>query len=70
MCNKASKDSAESVVSEIVSTGKSTGYRASEHSKNTQDKVDYHRYPSGKEVMKALNGNDMAFADKKVFYFK
>ena len=37
MGNKAGKDSAESLVSEIVSTGKATGYRASEHSqKNTR----------------------------------
>ena len=37
MGNKAGKDSAESVVSEIGYTSKSTGYRASEHSqKNTR----------------------------------
>jgi len=52
-------DSAEAVVSNIVSTGKSTGYRASEHSQKTQKKVDYYKYPSGKEVMTALNGNDV-----------
>ena len=38
--------------------------------KKTQDKVDYHHYPSGKEVMKALNGNDIAFADKKGVLFQ
>ena len=70
MRNKGNKDSAESVVSEIVSSGKSTGYRASEHSQKTQDKVDYHHYPSGKEIMKALNGNDIAFADKKGVLFQ
>ena len=37
MGKKAGKDSAEAVVAEIVSTGKATGYRASEHSqKNTR----------------------------------
>ena len=44
-------DSAEAVVSKIVSTGKSTGYSASEYSQKTQKKVDYYKYPSGKEVM-------------------
>ena len=70
MGKKAGKDSAEAVVAEIVSTGKATGYRASEHSQKTQDKVDYHKYPSGKEVMKALNGNDVIFADSKGVLFQ
>ena len=70
MGNKAGKDSAESLVSEIVSTGKATGYRASEHSQKTQDKVDYHQYPSGKEIMKSLNGNDVIFADSKGILFQ
>ena len=70
MGNKAGKDSAESLVSEIVSTGKATGYRASEHSQKTQDKVDYHQYPSGKEIMKSLNGNDVVFADSKGVLFQ
>ena len=70
MRNKRNKYSAESVVSEIVTTGKSTGYRTSENSQKIQDKVDYHHYPSEKEVMKALNGNDIVCADKKVLYSK
>ena len=63
-------DSAEAVVSNIVSTGKSTGYRASEYSQKTQKKVDYYKYPSGKEVMTALNGNDVVFADSKGILFQ
>ena len=63
-------DSAKAVVSNIVSTGKSTGYRASEYSQKTQKKVDYYKYPSGKEVMTALNGNDVAFADSKGILFQ
>ena len=70
MGNNAGKDSAESLVSEIVSTGKATGYRASEHSQKTKDKVDYHQYPSGKEIMKSLNGNDVVFADSKGVLFQ
>jgi len=70
MGKKAGRDSAEAVVANIVSTGKSTGYRASEYSQNTQKKVDYHKYPSGKEVMKSLNGNDVIFADNKGVLFQ
>jgi hypothetical protein len=36
MGKKADRDSAEAVVANIVSTGKSTGYRASEYSQDTQ----------------------------------
>ena len=36
----------------------------------TQNKADYHKYPSGKEVMKALNGNDVIFADSKGVLFQ
>ena len=28
--------------------------------------MDYHEYPSGKKVMKAVNGNDLKFYDKNV----
>ena len=54
----------------IVSTGKATGYNASAHSQRTQANVDCHHYPSGKETMKSLNGNDIAFADKKGVLFQ
>ena len=53
-------DSAEAVVSNIVSTGKSTGYRASEYPQKHKRKLTmYYKYPSGEEVMTALNGNDV-----------
>ena len=68
MGKESGVDSAEAVVSNIVSTGKSTGYRASEYSQKTQKKVDYYKYPSGKEVMTALNGNNVLFADSKGKY--
>ena len=70
MGKKNGKDSAESVVSEIVSTGKATDYRANGHSQKTQNNVDYHKYLSGKEVLKALNGNDVVFAHGKGFLFQ
>jgi hypothetical protein len=62
---EASKDSLEEVVSNVIAAGKFLGWRASEHSQTSQDKVDYHKYPSGKEVMKAINGNDVIYTDKK-----
>ena len=71
MGKESGVDSAEAVVSIIVSTGKSTaGYRASEYSQKTQKKVDYYKYPSGKEVMTTLNGNDVVFADSKGILFQ
>ena len=70
MGKESGVDSAEAVVSNIVSTGKSTGYRASEYSQKTQKKVDYYKYPSGKEVMTALNGNDVVFADSNGILFQ
>ena len=42
-------DSAEAVVSNIVSTGKSIGYRA----------IEYPEYLNSEEIMTALNGNDV-----------
>merc|ERR1712086_1116135 len=62
---EASKDSLEEAVSNVIAAGKFLGWRASEHSQTSQDKVDYHKYPSGKEVMKAINGNDVIYTDKK-----
>ena len=72
MGTQSGVDSAEAVVSNIVSSGKPTGYRASESSQKTQKKVDYYKYPSGKEVMTALNGNGVVFAlqTAKVLSFK
>jgi hypothetical protein len=62
---EANKDSLEEVVSNVIAAGKFLGWRASEHSQTSQDKVDYHKYPSGNEVMKAINGNDVIYTDKK-----
>ena len=62
---EASKDSLEVAVSNVIAAGKFLGWRASEHSQTSQDRVDYHKYPGGKEVMKAINGNDVIYTDKK-----
>ncbi len=36
----------------------------SEYAQTTQDKVDYHVYPSGTRIIKAFSDNDFAFYDK------
>ncbi len=36
----------------------------SEYTQATQDKVDYHVYPSGTRVIKAFTPNDFVFYDK------
>ena len=40
------------------------GPRVSEYAHTTQDKVDYHVYPSGTRVIKAFTANDFVFYDK------
>ena len=40
------------------------GPRASEYAQTSSKKVDYHVYPSGKEVIKAFTANDFVFFDK------
>ncbi len=40
------------------------GPRVREYSQTTQDKVDYHVYPSGTRVIKAFTANDFIFYDK------
>jgi hypothetical protein len=40
------------------------GPRVSEYAQTTQDKVDYHVYPSGTRVIKAFTANNFVFYDK------
>ncbi len=40
------------------------GPRVSEYAQTTQDKVDYHVYPSGTRVIKAFTANDFVFYNK------
>jgi hypothetical protein len=40
------------------------GPRVSKYAQTTQDKVDYHVYPSGTCVIKAFTANDFIFYDK------
>ena len=59
-------------MADIATNGKATGWRAGEHSQTKLHEVDHHKYPSGKEVMRAINGNDVIFSDKngKIFQIK
>jgi hypothetical protein len=40
------------------------GPRVSEYAQTTQDKIDYHVYPSGTRVIKGFTANDFVFYDK------
>ena len=64
MAEEAGQDSLEACVFNIVSIGKTVGPRACEFAQKTQTKVKVHRYPSGKEVIKAWIGCDWKFNRK------
>ena len=40
------------------------GPRVSEYAQTTQEKIEYHVYPSGTCIIKAFTANDFAFNDK------
>ncbi len=42
----------------------------SEYAQTTQDKVDYHVYPSGTRIIKAFTTNDFVFYDKSGYVLK
>ena len=70
--NKAAVNSLEAEVADVVSNGKATSWRASEHSQRKPTVVNYHEYPNKKLVTKAINGQDVIFSDKsgKLFQVK
>jgi hypothetical protein len=49
---------------DIPTQARFIGPRASEYAQTTQDKLDYHVYPSGTRVIKAFTANDFVFYDK------
>ena len=69
---KSTVNSLEAVIADIATFGKAAGVRVSEHSQTKSDTVDYHEYPSGKQVIKAITGNDTIFSDidGKIFQIK
>ena len=58
------KKSLVEVVSNVIAAGKYLGWWASKHFQTSQDKDEYYKYPSGREIMKAINGNDGIYIDK------
>ena len=46
---------------DFVSLSRYIGPRLSEYAKTTQDKIDYHTYPSGTTVIKAFVTSDFIF---------
>ncbi len=59
----ASKDLADVILFNTVALGHITGHRLSEYAQTKHSKVERHRYPSGREVIKAFTANDFIFFD-------
>jgi hypothetical protein len=58
-------DSVNNLLVDFVSLGCYIGPRLSEYAQTTQDKVDYHTYPSGTMVIKTFVASDFIFYDSK-----
>jgi hypothetical protein len=58
-------DSVNNLLFDFLSLGLYIGPRLSEYAQTTQDKVDYHTYPSGTTVIKAYVASDFIFYDGK-----
>lgn len=61
---KAEVGSEDWLLAKFTSVAKIIGPRASEFAQKTQSKVDFHKYPSGKTVVKAFTRADFTFYDK------
>ncbi len=48
----------------MLTLSRFVGPRVSKYAQTTQDKVDYHVYPSGTRVIKAFTAYDFVFYDK------
>ncbi len=57
-------NSDQNLLFNILTLARFIGPRVSEYAQTTQDKVDYHVYPSGTWVIKAFTANDFVFYDK------
>ncbi len=57
-------DSDQNLLFDILTLPRFIGPCISEYAQTTQDKVDYHVYPSGTRVIKAFTANDFVFYDK------
>jgi hypothetical protein len=63
-CKSNDPDSDCSLFASIVTLARYICPRVSECTQTTQLKVDYHTYPSGRQVIKAFTAEDFAFFDK------
>ena len=72
LAKQSGPNSLEAAVADISTNGKASSWRASEHSQTKLHEIDYHTYPSGKKVMRSINGNDAVFSDinGKIFQIK
>jgi hypothetical protein len=59
------KDSVSDLLFVVVALGCYIGPCLSEYAQTTQDKVDYHTYPSGTTVIKAFISNNFIFYDDR-----
>ncbi len=59
-----SPDSEQPTLFDLVVMGCYIDPRMSEYAQTTDKSVDYHVYPSGKQVIKAFTANDFHFFDK------
>jgi len=57
-------DSEQNLVFDITCLGRFIGPRVSEYAQTSSKKVDRHKYPSGKKVIKAFTADDFVFFDK------
>jgi hypothetical protein len=57
-------DSNQNLLFNILTLAHFIGPRVSEYAQTTQDKVDYHVYPSGTRIIKAFTVNDFVFYNK------
>ncbi len=62
-------DSVNNLLFDFVSLGRYIGPHLSEYAQTTQDKVDYHTYPSGTTVIKAFVASDFICYDGKKHIF-
>ena len=60
-----SHDSDRNLLFDMLTLSHFIGPCISEYARTTQDKVDYHVYPSGTRVIKAFTANDFVFYNKK-----
>ncbi len=61
-----SPDSEQPTLFDLVVMGRYIGPRVSKYAQTTDKSVDYHVYPSGKQVIKAFTANDFCFFNKNI----